>query len=139
MLSGTPDALDMVQIKNELAMHVPDDLKQYVEDDDTVTEITYPVKEYPQKVKSVKLSEKTPVVEGVLKGIKGQYLLLDQDRVLMYVRMRDLLLIFHLLVKGYSQNFFRILVLRQISNGISYGCMPWLNIVLGCQSWPSTP
>lgn len=81
MLSGTPDALDMVQIKNELTMHVPDDLKQYVEDDDTVTEITYPVKEYPQKIKSVKLSEKTPVVEGVLKGIKGQYLLLDQDRV----------------------------------------------------------
>lgn len=81
MLSGTPDFLDMVQIKNELAMHVPDDLKQYIIDDDTVTEIVYPVKEYPQKVKSVKLAEKTPVIEGILKGIKGQYLLLDQDRV----------------------------------------------------------
>jgi hypothetical protein len=81
MLAGTPDAIDMVQMKKELAMHVPTNLQEYVFEDDTVTEIKYPVKEYPQKVKSVKLAEKTPIVEGVLKGIKGQYLLLDGDRV----------------------------------------------------------
>jgi hypothetical protein len=34
------------------------------------------VEAYPTKVVSLDL-EKTPVVEGTLKGIKGQYLILD--------------------------------------------------------------
>lgn len=80
MLAGNPEPIDMVQMKNELAIHVPDELKQYVLDDNTVTEIAYPVTEFPKKIKSVKL-EKTAVIEGVLKGIKGQYLMLDDDRV----------------------------------------------------------
>ncbi len=80
MLSGTPASIDLVQMKKELSVHVPDDLKQYILADDTVTEISYPVTEFPKKVKSTKL-EKTAVIEGVLKGIKGQYLLLDGDRV----------------------------------------------------------
>lgn len=80
MLSGTPDPVDLVQMKKELSVHVPDDLKKYIVADDTVTEISYPVTEFPKKVKSTKL-EKIPVIEGVLKGIKGQYLLLDGDRV----------------------------------------------------------
>ena len=71
----------MVQMKNELSAHVPDELKQYVLDDNKVTEINYPVLEYPKKIVSVKLSNKTPVIEGELKGLKGQYLLLDSGRV----------------------------------------------------------
>jgi hypothetical protein len=38
--------------------------------------IEYPVLEYPEKVKSFNF-DKTPEVEGVLMGIKGQYLILD--------------------------------------------------------------
>ena len=68
-------------MKNELSAHVPDELKQYVLDDNTVTQISYPVLEYPKKISSVKLSDKTPVIEGELRGIKGQYLLLDGGRV----------------------------------------------------------
>ncbi|VXB99986.1 conserved hypothetical protein [Pseudomonas sp. 8AS] len=41
-----------------------------------VVEIRYPVEAYPTKVASHDL-DKTPVVEGILKGIKGQYLILD--------------------------------------------------------------
>ena len=41
MLAGIPDYIDMVQMKNELSSHVPDELKQYVLDDNTVTEISY--------------------------------------------------------------------------------------------------
>ncbi len=37
---------------------------------------SYPVQQYPVKVTSFNL-DKTPLVEGVLQGIKGQYLLLD--------------------------------------------------------------
>ena len=81
MLAGIPDYIDMVQMKNELSSHVPDEFKQYVLDDNTVTEISYPVLEYPKKISSVKLSNKSPVIEGELRGIKGQYLLLDSGRV----------------------------------------------------------
>lgn len=44
--------------------------------DAEVVEIRYPVEAYPTKVASHDL-EKTPVVEGILRGIKGQYLILD--------------------------------------------------------------
>lgn len=44
--------------------------------DAEVLEIRYPVEAYPTKVASHDL-EKTPVVEGILWGIKGQYLILD--------------------------------------------------------------
>ena len=37
---------------------------------------TYPVTQYPEKVKSYNL-DKTPVLEGTLLGIKAQYLILD--------------------------------------------------------------
>jgi hypothetical protein len=41
-----------------------------------LVEIEYPVREYPQKVASLNL-DKTPLVEGTLLGIKGQYLIFD--------------------------------------------------------------
>lgn len=44
--------------------------------DAEVVEIRYPVQAYPSKIISLDL-EKTPVVEGTLMGIKGQYLILD--------------------------------------------------------------
>ena len=80
MLSGDPEPVDLIQIKSELSIHVPEELQQYILVDNTVTEISYPVKEYPKKIKSIKL-ENINNIEGELKGIKGQYLLLDKDRV----------------------------------------------------------
>ena len=80
MLSGEPKYIDLVKIKSELSNYVPDDLKKYILEDNTVTEIKYPVSEYPTKVKSLKL-EKNDCIEGILKGIKGQYLLLDNNQV----------------------------------------------------------
>ncbi|MEH6579080.1 MAG: DUF2797 domain-containing protein [Amphritea sp.] len=41
-----------------------------------VVEINFPVLNYPQKVTTFNF-DKEPVVEGVLQGIKGQYLILD--------------------------------------------------------------
>lgn len=38
--------------------------------------IRYPVAQYPAKITSLDL-DKTPVIEGTLQGIKGQYLILD--------------------------------------------------------------
>ena len=48
--------------------------------DDKVYTFDYPVTEYPEKPQTVAL-DKMPTVEGVLLGIKGQYLLFDENRV----------------------------------------------------------
>lgn len=42
-----------------------------------VTDITYPVLQYPDKINSINL-DKTPTISSKLKGIKGQYLLFEQ-------------------------------------------------------------
>jgi hypothetical protein len=44
-------------------------------------DIHYPVTQYPEKVVSINL-EKTPSFTGTLLGIKGQYWLLDDNRVI---------------------------------------------------------
>ena len=80
MLSGDPQPVDLVKLKEELSTHVPEEFKQYILANNTITEIKYPVTQFPKKIKSVKL-ERTPIIEGILLGIKGQYLLLDNDRV----------------------------------------------------------
>ena len=80
MLSGMPEKKDLIKIKRNLCAYIPDELKKYILNEDKVYELDYPVFEYPKRIKSLKL-EKTPIIEGVLKGIKGQYLILDDDRV----------------------------------------------------------
>lgn len=49
--------------------------------DDQVYTFAYPVSEYPENPQTISL-DKFPVIEGLLLGIKGQYLLLDGNRVL---------------------------------------------------------
>ena len=46
-----------------------------------LTSFHYPVHAYPEKVKSLSF-DKLPAISGTLMGIKGQYLLLDENRVL---------------------------------------------------------
>jgi len=43
---------------------------------ENIIEINYPVQQYPEKVTSLNF-DKTPVISGILQGIKGQYLILD--------------------------------------------------------------
>ncbi|MBQ0147810.1 MAG: DUF2797 domain-containing protein [Flavobacteriaceae bacterium] len=56
------------------------DQKQFLVEEPEIYTIDYPVLEYPTKVKSVNL-KKTPNMEGVLKGIKGQYLIFEDNSV----------------------------------------------------------
>ena len=49
-----PQSVDLVKLKNELSEHIPEELKQYILVDNTVTEIRYPVNKYPSKIKSLK-------------------------------------------------------------------------------------
>ena len=80
MLSGEPAMIDLIKVKQELSVHIPNNLKKYFLHKDEVTHITYPVIKYPRKINSLRLN-KISKIEGELLGIKGQYLLLDNDRV----------------------------------------------------------
>ena len=72
---------DLAERKARLVDTVDAAFRDYLSDDDTVWRFEYPVTAYPEKVKSVSF-DKLPLIEGELRGIKGQYLLLDGDRVL---------------------------------------------------------
>jgi hypothetical protein len=68
--------IDLLDEKWSLEDQLPGDILEYFSEDETLWEINYPVEDYPEKVKSLSL-DKTPVVEGVLQGIKGQYLIFE--------------------------------------------------------------
>lgn len=75
------DSIDLEEVKWTLHDQLPSDLTEFFSEDDEIIDINYPVLEFPEKVKSLSF-DKMDHIEGILKGIKGQYLLLDGDRVL---------------------------------------------------------
>lgn len=72
---------DLKPLINEAIESLPMDLQDYATLENEVVEINYPVLSYPDKVNSVGF-EKVQVIEGTLAGIKGQYLIFDDNRVL---------------------------------------------------------
>lgn len=72
---------DLILSKKEAVAKLPKELIQYATPSEEIVQINYPVEKYPAKVKSVNL-DKTPEFEGVLQGIRGQYLIFDQGNVL---------------------------------------------------------
>jgi len=78
MLKNEIESADLVVAKvslfGEISSFVDEfDAKPFPDD---VINIDYPVLKYPTKVVSLSF-DKTPVISGVLNGIKGQYLLLE--------------------------------------------------------------
>jgi hypothetical protein len=86
MLKGDAEPRDLAAMRDELAEVCSEQITGLQTQfgsgnieflpDESMVEIRYPVEQYPEKVKSLNL-DKTPRVEGVLIGIKGQYLILD--------------------------------------------------------------
>jgi len=82
MLKGEcSDTLGLLEKKNQLLEYFPEELYTFVDDHDLIQTIEYPTIQLPSKPKSIKL-DSIPDVEGCLMGIKGQYWLFDNDRVL---------------------------------------------------------
>ena len=73
-----PDFRNAIELINSV---LDTNLKQYLLHNELVNEIHYPVNQFPLKVNSVSFDNET-LIEGLLMGIKGQYLILDQGRVL---------------------------------------------------------
>lgn len=85
MLKGSPEHVDLAAKRDELIKAAEKDIKKIEKDfgkseiellDEKQVNIEFPVEHYPEKVKSLNF-DKTPEIEGVLQGIKGQYLILD--------------------------------------------------------------
>jgi len=73
--------INLHEEKQKVIELLPSELRKYINTDDETTIIEYPVQQFPQKIKSIGF-DKTPNIEGVLQGIKGQYLLFENDIVL---------------------------------------------------------
>ncbi|MGR5327968.1 DUF2797 domain-containing protein [Photobacterium damselae] len=85
MLKGDNNQLDLKSYSEQLLPEIQNELlavtKQYGNDaieylSAETQDIHYPVEQFPTKITSHNF-DKNPVVEGVLQGIKGQYLIFD--------------------------------------------------------------
>lgn len=90
MLKGAPDEVDLTAVRDELLAAIEEPLNGLQQEKglqaispvtDEIHTIRYPVNTYPEKIKSINL-DKTPAFRGTLQGIKGQYWMLDEDRVI---------------------------------------------------------
>jgi len=72
---------DLKEEKESAINAIPGEFRQYIINDDNITKVNYPVKEYPLNVNSISL-DKLPEYSGKLMGIKGQYLIFDGGNVL---------------------------------------------------------
>ena len=76
----TDESIDLEEEKWSCYELLPIDLQQYFVEDDTIYNFIYPSEIYPTNVSSINL-QKTAAIEGVLTGIKGQYLIFDNEYV----------------------------------------------------------
>jgi len=76
----TDESIDLEEEKWSCYELLPSDLQQYFVEDDTIYNFIYPSEIYPTNVSSINL-QKTAAIEGVLTGIKGQYLIFDNEYV----------------------------------------------------------
>lgn len=81
MLKGTSDKIDILVEKKKAISYLPKELQQYCKLENEITTVNFPVSEYPSKISSIGF-DKIDKVEGVLTGIKGQYLFLDNTNVI---------------------------------------------------------
>lgn len=86
MLKGEIEQIDLFEQKQAALDNMHDKLDEVIEKfkfpgveyihNPQLYQIKYPVLQYPEKITSLSLDKKD-VIEGVLQGIKGQYLILD--------------------------------------------------------------
>lgn len=71
---------NLVEWRDKLKQFIPQEAAEYYLENNAETNLEFPVLRYPEAPKSLNLI-KNPFYEGVLKGIKGQYLIFEDDTV----------------------------------------------------------
>lgn len=80
MLKNDIEDESLIEWRERLKTHIPEEALDYYIESNTETHLEFPVLHYPEKPKSLNLS-KTPNYEGKLVGIKGQYLIFEDNTV----------------------------------------------------------
>ncbi|MGJ8759184.1 MULTISPECIES: DUF2797 domain-containing protein [unclassified Polaribacter] len=80
MLKNDIEDVDLVAWRDKLKEFIPEEAKAYFIENNSETHINFPVIKYPVKPKSLNLI-KTPTYTGTLVGIKGQYLIFEDETV----------------------------------------------------------
>ena len=76
MLTNEIKDLNLEEEREKIKQFIPVETREYYLENNKETEIKFPVLQFPKKIKTLNLF-KNPYYEGVLKGIKGQYLLFE--------------------------------------------------------------
>ena len=80
MLKNDIEDANLVEWRDKLKQYIPDEAKEYFIENNAETNLNFPVVKYPEKPKSLNLI-KTPLYTGKLVGIKGQYLIFEDETV----------------------------------------------------------
>ena len=80
MLTNQLEDLDLAQWRERLRPFLPEEVAPYYLETAKEIQLEFPVLRYPEKIKSLNL-DKNPSFSGVLKGIKGQYLIFEDNTV----------------------------------------------------------
>jgi hypothetical protein len=80
MLSQNVPFEDLADIKSKILNFIPENLRHYTSEDNLIFHLEYPIHKYPLKINSVNF-KKAFEFEGILIGIKGQYLMFDNNLV----------------------------------------------------------
>lgn len=74
--------LDLESEKSNLMKRIPSQLSSFIiSEKQPIYEFNYPVLQYPKMIKSLS-PEKNPIIEAVLTGIRGQYLMFNYQDVI---------------------------------------------------------
>ncbi|WP_339712147.1 DUF2797 domain-containing protein [uncultured Kriegella sp.] len=80
MVTNDVDDENLTEWRSKLQPYIPEEVLPYYIENNQETELEFPVLQYPKKLKSLNL-KKTSRFKGVLKGIKGQYLIFEDGTV----------------------------------------------------------
>lgn len=80
MLKNNIKEKDLFEVQQELKTYLPEEVAPYYIESPNLTKINFPVLEYPTKVKSLNFKKQVSY-SGKLKGIKGQYLIFEDNTV----------------------------------------------------------
>lgn len=80
MLKNEVQDENLVTWRERLKEFIPEEAKSYIIESNSETTLEFPVTKYPEKVKSLNM-EKAQVYDGKLVGIKGQYLIFEDNTV----------------------------------------------------------
>jgi hypothetical protein len=80
MLKNDIEDVNLLAWREKLKDFIPEEAKQYFIENNAETHLKFPVLKYPEKPKSLNLI-KTPSYKGRLVGVKGQYLIFEDQTV----------------------------------------------------------